>query len=419
MASTLYISLPSRVVAQNRPDWAAQSLAFALISDEGRLQQQGQSSLAELRSMASAAKQVAFLLAASDASLLTAAVPPMSPAKLKQALPNLLEDQLINDPADLILVAGAAKDGEVSVVVADRAWLESVARNVKDWPARKFSAYPSQLGLAFNVAAKPESEAATAFIEEKDDTLELSLRDGLQHGLGLSVETTAPADVLSMLVQLSKTPDLLAYVPPASQDAYQQAAKTAGLEDRITIMPASWINKVAGIAADTPDLMTGVAAEHMASFDWSKWRWPVRLALAVLVVNVLALNVEWLGMKREADEINKSLNQVFRNAYPKETVVQDALKQMQLNVNAAKRVAGQFAANDFAVMASQFTQAWDRTGVPGGIASVEYKDRALFVKVKPNTQISTDVLRSALAEQSLELKTTPEGLLRISIGGKK
>ncbi|MES2042070.1 MAG: type II secretion system protein GspL [Pseudomonadota bacterium] len=415
MASTLYISLPSRVAAQHRPDWSAQALAFALISAEGRLQQQGHSSLAELKALAISAKQVAFILAASDTSLLKTKVPPMSAAKLKQALPNLLEDQLITDPSDLVLVSGDVLDGEIIVAVTDKAWLEGLAKKVKDWPNRKFSAYPAQLSLAFDVA----SQTASALIEEKDEGLELSLRDGVQHGLGLSLESAGMSDALSMLAQLSASPKVAAYVPATAIEASQLALKALELEDKIEVMPVSWVNRVAGINADTPDLMTGLSAEHMASFDWSKWRWPVRLAIALVVINLLALNIEWFNLKREEKDQKNALLQVYRNAYPKETVISDSpLKQMQQKVNIAKRAAGQFAANDFAVIAAQFSQVWDRVGVPGGVASVEYKDRSLFVRIKPNVQVPMDALRSALAEQSMKISTSSDGALRVSTGGK-
>jgi len=414
MASTLYISLPSRVAAQRSPDWTAQALAFALISTEGRLQQQGQSTLQELKSLALGAKQVAFILAASDTSLLTTKVPPMSAAKLKQALPNLLEDQLISDPADLVLVGGDLVNGEITVAVTDKSWLEGLAKRLKDWPLKKISAYPAQLALAFDVT----SQTASALIDEKNEGLELSLRDGVWHGLGLSLENTSVAAALPVLAQLSNSAKIAVYVPAGAVEDCQLALKTEDLEDRVTVMPVSWVNRVAGISATTPDLMTGVAAEHMAGFDWNKWRWPLRLAIALLIVNVLALNLEWFNMKREEKEQKNALNQVFRNAYPKETVISDPLKQMQQKVNIAKRAAGQFAVNDFAVMAAQFSQIWDRVGVPGGIASIEYKDRSLFVRAKPNVQIPMDALRSALAEQSMKISTSSDGSLRIATGGK-
>lgn len=418
MASTLYISLPSKVVAQNRPDWTGEPLAFALLSDEGRLMQQGRSNLTDLRVLAVGARQVAFLVAANDTSLLTAKVPPMSAAKLKQALPNLLEDQLIGDPTDLILVSTTVADGEVSVAVVDRHWLEELAKKVKDWPVKKVSAYPAQLALAFHAEAGAVAETATAVIDSENDALEICVRNGVRHGLGLNLDRMEPTDVLAIVTQLSKAAHAICYVPPADLEAYQLALKAASLEGKVQVMPCSWIHRVEGVADSTPDLMTGVSAEHMASFDWSQWRWGLRLALILLAVNLFALNFEWFGMKREADEINKSLNQVYRNTYPKETVIVDPLKQMEQKVNAAKRAAGRFAANDFAVLASQFAQVWDRVGVPGGVASIEYKELSLFVRLKPNTQISMDVLSSALAEQSLQIKASGDGMLRVSTGGK-
>ena len=418
MASTLYISLPSRVAAQHRPDWAGQPLAFALISAEGRLQQQGQASLSELKALSAAAKQLAFILAASDTSLLSTKVPPMSASKLKQALPNLLEDQLISDPADLIMVNSAIVDGDIHVAVADKAWLETLAKLIRDWPGKKVSAYPAQLALTFERAANPAQQTATAFLEEKDGVLELSLRNGQHQGLGLSLESTDPATVLAMLSQLSQSDKITTYVAAATQDAYQQALVAQGLQDKIELMPVSWLDRVAGIGTHPPDLMSGVAAEHMAGFDWSKWRWALALGVALLLVNVLALNFEWLSMKREAQEMQKTLLQVYRSTYPKETVIVDPMKQMQQKVNTAKRAAGQFAANDFAVMAAQFSQIWDRAGVPGGVASIEYKERALFVRTKPNIQIPLEALRTALAEQSMQLNTSADGMLRITFGGK-
>ncbi|MFZ6767060.1 type II secretion system protein GspL [Undibacterium sp. Di26W] len=418
MASTLYISLPSRAAAQNRPEWAGQGLSFALITAEGRLQQQGQMPLADLKPLAAGAKQVAFLLAATDASLLTVKVPPMSAAKLKTALPNLLEEQLVSDPADLLLVASSVVDGEISVAVADRLWLEDVAKRVKDWPARKLSAYPAQLALAFHPAVDGHSAAACALIEEKDNALELCLRNGEKQGIGLSLDLTGQADALAMLGHLSELPKVDVHVPAAELDAYQQLVGQLGLEEGINLSAISWVTRVAGISQTTPDLMTAIAAEHMASFDWSKWRWPLRLALALLIVNLAALNFEWLSKRKEAQDISKSLTQTYRNSFPKETAILDPLLQMQQKVNVSKRAAGQFAANDFAVMAAQFAQIWDRFGPPGGIAGIEYKERALFIRTKPGIQVPLDKLRTGLAEQSLEISSATDGTLRVTAGGK-
>ena len=369
--------------------------------------------------MAAAARNVVFLLAASDTSLLTTKVPPMSAARLKTALPNLLEEQLVCDPADVVMVSTPLVDGEITVAVADRLWLEALAKYVKDWPIKKISVYPSQLALAFHAASDAQAQTGTAFIEEKDGALELCLRQSAKHGLGLSLDQAGQAEALTMLAHLAGATRLEVYVASAELDVYQASLSNLGLEDNIKLAPLSWINRVAGISNETPDLMTAIAAEHLASFDWSKWRWPLRLAALLMLVNLVALNVEWFRQKREEQALKQALTQTFRNSFPKETVIQDPLKQMRQNVNISKRAVGQFAANDFAVLASQFAQVWDRLGAPGGVAGIEYKDRALLIKTKPNIQIPLDKLRAALAEQSLEISSSTDGTLRVSAGGKR
>jgi hypothetical protein len=57
-------------------------------------------------------------------------------------------------------------------------------------------------------------------------------------------------------------------------------------------------------------------------------------------------------------------------------------------------------------------------GKPADVVSVEYKDRGLNVKVKSPGQIPLDQLRGALAEQSMRMEATPDGILHITMGGK-
>jgi general secretion pathway protein L len=96
----------------------------------------------------------------------------MSAAKFKSALPNLLEEQLTSDPADVALVATPVVNGEATVAVADRAWLETIAAKVKDWPVKKIAAFPSQLALTL----PGQENHAAALIENRDGVLALTIR---------------------------------------------------------------------------------------------------------------------------------------------------------------------------------------------------------------------------------------------------
>lgn len=415
MASTLYISLPSRASADNQPDWIAQPLPFALMSAEGKLLQQGRQTLAELRLLAADVRQLSLLLAACDVSLLGIKVPPMSAVKFKSALPNLLEEQMIGDPADAVIVATPVADGHSTAAVADRNWLESLALLVKEWPVKKIAVYPAQLALRYDAGQ------ATAIIEETGGNLELALRTGEQAGMGLSLASGERDQALQMLDLLAPQAALQVYVAAGELETYRQLAQQQASGQRLHVQAADWPARVAGLDLHTPDLMSGLDASHKAAFDWGLWRWPLGLAAAALLVNLAGLNFEWYALKREAQGLSDALTQSYRSSFPKETVILDPLAQMQQKINLSKRLAGQAAPDDFVALAGLFGQVWDRVmaGQPDLIASIEYKERSLLVKTKSSGTIPLDQLRSALAEQALTLATAGEGILQIKTGGKR
>lgn len=416
MASTLTISLPSRVAAQSSPDWSSQTFPFALFSAEGNILQQGLQTLTELRALSVGARQLHLLLAASDVSLLTIKVPPMSAAKFKTALPNLLEEQLTSDPADVALVATPVVNGEATVAVADRAWLETIAAKVKDWPVKKIAAFPSQLALTL----PGQENHAAALIENRDGVLALTIRQSELQGMGLNLAEAERDSAIAMLNLLAPETNVELYVGVNEVEQYQALLQTLALNERFQVRAISWQNRVGGISLKTLDLMSDVGAIHKPSIDWSLWRWPLRLLAVMVILNIAALNMEWFSLKREARNLSAALMQTYKNSFPKETTIPDPLVQMRQKVDLAKRLSGQFAPNDFAVMAAQFTQVWERVmlGKPADVVSVEYKDRGLNVKVKSPGQIPLDQLRGALAEQSMHMEATPDGILHITMGGK-
>ena len=102
--TTLFIRYPAKASVDSG---AAQTCPFALVGDGGNLLQQGASPLGNLSDMVAAARRVVLLLAAPDTTLLRVKAPPLSSSKLKAALPALVEEQVLGDPADCVLAATA------------------------------------------------------------------------------------------------------------------------------------------------------------------------------------------------------------------------------------------------------------------------------------------------------------------------
>ena len=167
--------------------------------------------------------------------------------------------------------------------------------------------------------------------------------------------------------------------------------------------------------------MPGLGAAGAQVRDWKKWRWPMRIALLALIVNLAGLNVQWMRMKNEAKAITLGMTQTFKAAFPKEPVSSDVAMQMRQNIERAKARQGQVTPEEFTYMAAAFAEALRALPRAPELASLAYRERAMTIKIKPGTDAGVlPQLQQALRARKLELSESGAGvwLLR-STGGKK
>lgn len=409
--TTLYIRYPARAASDSG---AVQPCHYAMLGDGG-VTQQGVSALGNLAELVASARRVVLLLAAADVTLLTVKVPPLSASRLKAALPALVEDQLLGDPADCILaLAPAHGDMETRVVaVVQRAWLEVLVKTLAAQGAHGVSALPAQLCLPL------QPGGVSAALAQDGAGLELTLRTDQQLGLGLTV-APQPEAALQTLRALAGEAPLTVYVPGSLAPQFEPLA---GAMPGVALEADQWEHWVAGAKTAGPDLAAGLGAGGAQSRAWQRWRWPLRLALLAVAVNIAGLNLDWLRMKREAAEVRKTMDQTFRAAYPKETVILDAAAQMRKNIALAKAGSGEVAADEFTAAAAAFGEALAGLGKRDAVAGLEYKQRVLTVKLKPNAVDANTLAQAqaALAARGLALTETGAGVWQISqtrTGGK-
>lgn len=414
--STLYIRLPSKAAADSMDAGAPMYCHFALASNSGAVEREGVAALSELSEVAGRAQRVVVLLAASDVTLLRIKVPPLSPARLKAALPNLIEDHLMSDPADCVVVAGASVDGLRTVAVVQRGWLEIVSKTLTSLGARRMSAVPAQLCLPH------EADAASAAITEQGTDIDVAVRLSEQDGIGLPITADqpelAPVEVIQSLCAVVPHARITLYVPQAKVRDYQETVGAVpALDERITLHADNWPRWIAGAEKNPLDLMAGFGMASGPSFNWRPWRWPLGLAAAILVINAAALNIDWLRAKRESDALRMTMVQIYKSAYPKETVIVDPLAQMRQKLAAAQRESGQVAPDDFVALAAAFGEAWGSAGQsPQSIAGIEYRERSLSVKLKPGINVSLEQMQPALAAQNLSVSQPNSGILQVRSG---
>ncbi|MBI1890329.1 MAG: general secretion pathway protein GspL [Burkholderiales bacterium] len=416
--STLYIRLPSRAVADSPAPDATFDCQFAVAADDsGAVEREGAVALSLLGDAITKAQRVVIILAAGDVTLLQVKVPPMSAARLKAALPNLVEEQLISDPADCLLTtAPATAEGMRTIAVVNRAWLEKIVHKLIALGARNIVAVPAQLCLPY----QPDTVSAAVGEYSMSLDMELALRSGEYEGMGLSMlpeqpDSGAPEAVQS-LCTLAPTAAIALYVPQERVIVYQSVLHEHELEERVSLFADNWPRWIAGAKNVPINVAAGLGAAAGPSLHWQPWRWPLILAGLLLLVNIIGLNVDWLRLKREATGARAMMMQIYKSVYPNETAILDPVAQMKQKIKAAQHRAGQASPSDFLVLATQFGEAWQSVlqGSKGpGIVSLDYAEGGLQVKLKSDVPPPTAQMQTALAARNLSLVAKAPDLWQI------
>jgi general secretion pathway protein L len=400
--ATLYIRHPARAEGDGAP------CRYAVAGDGGNIEQQGEGALHSLTDIVAASRRVVLLLAGTDVNLLSLQMPPLAGNRLRAALPGLVEEHILGDPAECVLVAGpASPDGTRPVAVVARDWLESRVRTLLAQGARAVSALPAQLCLPL----------APGGVSAAIGGAELLLRKGQYEGLGIALEAN-PAVALQTARALAGDAPLTLYVPREQLGEYGVLLAEAGPG---TVLEADdWAHWIAGARSVAFDLVPGLGAAGARQRDWRRWRVPIALAFLGVVVNLAGINIEWLRLRSEAAAVRQQMTQTFKSVYPNQPMV-DPVAQMRQAIAGAQASTGQIGADEFIYLAGALGDATRELMSPPGITSIEYKERTLRVAVKPETVDPTALrqLQAALSARGLTLDASaPASWVVRSTGAK-
>lgn len=336
-----------------------------------------------------ALKQVTLVFDARDVNLLRVTVPPLSPARLQQALPNLVEDLLLQDAQACAYATGPRENNDTQqrlVAAIDRAWLEFVVGAFERRGIRVQAAWPAQLALPVGAG-----QAALACLHDG-----VALRTQPNDGIGWSAGADAEARTEAIVCAL----DAIGASAPASAPA----AGAAGSRRRIAVFveDGSWQAPVlkaaarAGVdvdvralafplaaAVDLLSARSGTAARRwLADVDWRAWRLPAAAAAASVVVALIGSNLHWALLAKEADRLRAGIEQRYRDAFPGARVIVDPMLQMQRQVAGLRARAGQSGPDDFVPLLARFSQALGGQAIDA-MASVEFREGRLRVRFQP------------------------------------
>ncbi len=436
--STLIVLLPPRDPAVPSQEWQLPELPFVLLDKSGSTQRAGRSALALLPR----ASTTVLMVAARDLLMMPATLPPLRGPRLRQALPNIVEDQLIQDPqtCHIAIDPQPLAGGRQLLAIIDRGWFRFICESFTTAGHRSLRAVPVTRclpqALALDTPAKvaemagasepvmagvaggatpPEvapvapmvaavlgavvQTAPAMLLEGAVDTVgertvprvELAIARGTQ-GEGLAVPANAVNATLNalagaapvslhMLTEVPGNEPSLATNSPARLAAHIRGASPLPFEQ---------------LARRALECRFDLCQFEFASQPWRldratlrRLRLPVLLAVGALVIAIIGANVQWLMLARQRDAINMQMTELLVNTFPKTTVVLDAPGQMSRQLQQLRVAAGELSPDDFLPLADGLARSLAPVPV-NGIAALDYHDRRLDVTFKPEVKLDPD-----------------------------
>ncbi|WP_175746927.1 type II secretion system protein GspL [Burkholderia ambifaria] len=428
--STLIVSLPPREPAVPLQEWQWPELPFTLVDKAGQVQRAGHAALALLPR----ANETRLIVAARDVLLLATTVPPLKGPKLRQALPNIVEDQLIQDPlgCHIALDPVALPDGRRVLAVVDRAWFRTICDAFAAAGHRRLSAVPATRCLpAPREPAQAPLDAPVDGEAVKADAITIANAPAARPtavaavlGLATTVEPALveagalPVAAGAPRLELAIARGALGegFAAPASRAAGTLAALAGGGDVELYELGEPGAEpRLASVGRTDGPLLPGAqplpfdtfARRALAErfdlcqfeFESQPWRFdratmkrlrvPIALVAATLAVAVIGMNLHWWKLSRERDALSAQITETLLSAFPKTTTVLDPPAQMQRQLDQLRLAAGELSPNDFLALSSGLSRSMGALPL-NGIASLDYHDRRLDVGFKPEVKVDPD-----------------------------
>jgi general secretion pathway protein L len=323
-------------------------------------------------------------------------LPTRSAAKIAQALPFALEDQLVDAPEKLHFAFTQEADGTLAVAVTRRDRMEG-------WISALSAAGLTPSRLVPVTLSLPLADRAWT-LAFRDG--EMVLRCGLHAGFGGPREAQPPGWLHTVLAEAraeSTAPDrILLADAPGEIDA---EAWRAALGLPVETLAAS----AAPVPAAPLDLLQqrytqrgrGTAALQQAYLP------AAALVAAALVLTLLLDAVEWGRTAWRVRAADEEMRALLLKSFPDTPVIVDPAEQMRRGLEVLGARGGTATPGEMLYLLARASPAFEREARLR-VQAIEYADKALSVRIAA-TQKDAESLAGALRSRSLEVTVDRAG----------
>ena len=394
MRETLYIRL--RDPFPGAP--TAHAIATAEAGDAGAVRaalQVREAPLSEVVALGHGRRVVVFVPGA-DVRLTSISVPAKQAAKVLQAAPFVLEDQLADDVDTLHFALGQRRpDGSWPVAVAARAQMQDWLGSFRSAGIAVDALVPETLALPWTAdgpwSVLPEPRQVT--VRNAAFGGFCCVPDDFEDYLALAGDE--PAQALRVFVSRSDATDYTR-LPRAVELA-------PGFGDPLEVLARHWR------AATSINLLQGAYSQKQ-DLDriWAPWRIAAGLAAATFVLGVAANGVEAWKLRREAARQEAANVQRFQQLFPRESRIVDLEAQVAQQLRALRSGGGNVGLFPLLQQAASGLAA-----TPGlTLKTAQFREGALFLDLSGSDLQVLEQLRGWFAGHrgaKLEVQTADAG----------
>ena len=387
---------------------------WALLDDAGALQQSG---LGSLSGMPHADECVA-IVSATDVLCVSQTLPKLKARQLETALPLLLEEFILGEPADNHVVPGKLlEDGRTVLYAIDKIWLRQFVEACSLTRIRLRRVLPEY-------ALLPVQDGKWSVLwDGVSGYIAMSHYRGSMLGHGDAQH--APAGLMLHLASSQPSPAVRVFSPIASSGEQPVLPEWDGVVLDQSVQTFDW--RTLRLNADMPNLLWGKFAAPIRLQEW----WPkirplAGLLLLVLAIETIGYNLQWWSLLHEKNQLQRAMNSVFLETFGNDMEVMDAPLQMRRSLAHQRHAVGVVDDADFLqllerVSAELAAQAGSQ------VTGLRYTEGQLDVEARLPVRDSFDALQQRLSEQGLrsqviEVKENGSGVdvhLRLSSGGAR
>jgi general secretion pathway protein L len=329
-------------------------------------------------------------------------VPRLSDARLRQALPHLLEERLLGDPLDHHFAFRRARaGGALPSTGAPGVGVAAIARGTLGRVLEVFAQAQRPASLACSaMQAVPLPEGATVFA--RVDGRRGVIRTGADEGCAFDLDDELPGGFALACTRLSAT-----RVRVLGDAAPELARAARGLG----VVVEHDEREVDGDAmAGATNLLQGSFAARGAgpfsrAFESLRrsgaWKAPAAWAAATLLLAVAGLNALWIEREAQLRQVRQGMREAFRDAIPEEPAIVDELGQARRAASALRVRAGGHSPDDFLALDAQAQRLLAQAPATL-VASIEYADHSYRIRFRPGA-VDDAALRDALHAQARRL----------------